>query len=311
MLTSEDVKKAALEMGADLVGLASASELNENPPDAEWPQIPSKLWPECRTVICLAKRMPWGAYRSGDAVVTRYTPQLVMNRLESLALDLCYFLEEQGNHAAPTPLAYTDTALKRGTYGSLSLRHVAVEAGLGTLGLNMMLITPQYGPRVYLTAVLTDADLSADGRLSQQLCLGPSCGRCLLACPPDAVRHWGLDKRRCSTRAQAYGLSQLFTHLNRFLEAKTREEKWELVRSADSINFWQATLGAVGAYGACPRCLEVCPVGEDYKHHLREQYREIPEATEEKRARLAEMLLAEDRGQEIPGAVISRRWISG
>ena len=42
----------------------------------------------------------------------------------------------------------------------LSLPHAAVEAGLGTLGLNLQLLTPEFGPRVLLTAVLCSVDVA-------------------------------------------------------------------------------------------------------------------------------------------------------
>jgi epoxyqueuosine reductase QueG len=41
----------------------------------------------------------------------------------------------------------------------LSLRHVAAEAGLGEVGLSTNFISPEYGPRLYLGAVLTTAAL--------------------------------------------------------------------------------------------------------------------------------------------------------
>ncbi len=182
-LIAASVKEKARALGADLVGVASAAHMNEHPPDPQWPQTPGRLWPDCRSVIVVAKRMPWGAYRSLDQLVKRATPHHVMNRLDDIAYDLTCFIEDNGGHATPVPQQVTDSRLKRGTYGSLSLRHAAVEAGLGTLGLNMVLITPRFGPRVYVAAVLTDLELEVDGPMAEALCLGPQCGRCLLAVP--------------------------------------------------------------------------------------------------------------------------------
>ena len=44
----------------------------------------------------------------------------------------------------------------------LSLNHAAVEAGMGTLGLNLQLLTPEYGPRVMLSAVMCTVDCEVD-----------------------------------------------------------------------------------------------------------------------------------------------------
>ena len=41
--SSADVKRRALELGADLAGIASAATLNAFPPDPRWPQTPERI----------------------------------------------------------------------------------------------------------------------------------------------------------------------------------------------------------------------------------------------------------------------------
>jgi hypothetical protein len=53
-------------------------------------------------------------------------------------------------------------------------------------------------------------------------------------------------------------------------------------RSRDFFGFWQGLLRVVGSFGDCPRCLAVCPVGNDYHAHLAEVQKVIPEKTPEK-----------------------------
>lgn len=297
-LTAAWVKEKARILGADLVGIASAANMNANPPDPKWPQTPERLWSECRSVIIVAKRMPVGTYRTQDMLVKRMTPHYVMNRLDQVTLDLAYALEDAGAHAVPVPQQVTDTRLKRGTYGPISLRHAAVEAGLGTLGLNMMLVTPQYGPRIYLGGVLTDVALECDGPPREAYCLGPKCGRCLLACPPDAVQHWGLNKPACATCAQKEGAGSFMRFLHKLISAETREEKFEAAHSLETVDQWQSLRSGLGAYAACPRCFEVCPVGDTYKQDLSKFHAAIPERTPEKRLRLQKMVQAERNGDQ-------------
>jgi hypothetical protein len=52
--------------------------------------------------------------------------------------------------------------------------------------------------------------------------------------------------------------------------------------SAISTGFWQGLLRVVGSFGDCPRCLAVCPVGNDYHAHLSDAQKAIPEKTPEK-----------------------------
>ena len=56
----------------------------------------------------------------------------------------------------------------------------------------------------------------------------------------------------------------------------------EMLRSRDLFGFWQGLLRVVGSFGDCPRCLAVCPVGNDYHAHLADAQKVIPEKTPEK-----------------------------
>ena len=308
-LKAEAVKERARQLGADLVGICSAATINVNPPDPQWPQTPEHIWEECRSLVVLAQRLPWGMFRAQDRVSRQYLPHLILGRLDGLALRLSYYIEDQGSCAFPAPSGHTDTDLKKGAYGPLSLRHVAIEAGLGTLGLNLSLLTPEYGPRVYVTAVLTDAELAPDDKLRKRLCLGVSCARCLMACPADAVEHWGLNKRSCSAYAQQYGVGAILSHADKILDAETIEQRRKLIRSLDTVNYLGALLTGTGAYGGCPRCLEVCPAGEDYAPHLKDRHTQIPERTEAKEMRWQEISQVEQKGEVIRGLEVSKRWI--
>ncbi|MCG8353698.1 MAG: reductive dehalogenase [Chloroflexales bacterium] len=65
---------------------------------------------------------------------------------------------------------------------------MAVDAGLGEIGRNSMLITPKYGPRVRLAKVLTDLPLRTDRPISfgvTEFC--EACGKCAERCPSGAL----------------------------------------------------------------------------------------------------------------------------
>jgi len=318
-LTSALVKAKAKEFGADLVGIASGAVLDAHPPDPRHPQTPTSVSPrDNRSVIVLAKRHLTGTSRLKDwnERHKQYAAELTLSQLEEASLRLVYFLEDEGGFPALiVPPVHTDATrnyrayTEGGTYGALSLVHAAVEAGLGTLGLNLMLLTPEYGPRVTLTAVLTSAELEPDTRMTTTLCQGESCGRCLLACPGDAVLQWGLDKKKCAPYASPHGFSQVVSHVGNVLRAENVEQKMELLRSGDSFNIWQTMLRGVGAYTGCTRCVDVCPVGQDYARHLADAQQDIPETTPEKTARLTEMQHKLTAGEKIEGLERSRRWI--
>lgn len=275
------VKRRALELGADLAGIASAATLNAFPPDPRYPQTPDRISPFCKSVIVIVQRIPVGAFRCKSNVPVQYLDMLVLRKMDRIAHKLADELERNGHPTFALAAQETDWNLKRASYGRLSTRHLGAEAGLGTLGLEVNILTPQFGPRLYLTGILTELELEPDARMTEQVCIGESCSRCLHSCPPDAVRHWGLDKAACATEAQEFGFAQITKFFDRFFDLPAAAQS-QALRSRDLFGFWQGLLRVVGSFGDCPRCLAVCPVGNDYHAHLADIQKVIPERTADK-----------------------------
>ena len=313
-IAAETVKQRALALGADLVGIADAAILNAFPPDPLWPQTPERISPYVKSVIVLVQHIPAGAFRCKSNVPVQYMDMLVLRKMDKVAFRLAEELEAAGHPAFVVPAQETEWSLKRASYGRLSTRHLGVEAGLGTLGLEVNILTPEYGPRLYLTGVLTEVRLEADRPMTEQVCIGESCSRCLHSCPGDAVLHFGIDKRGCAEHAQEFGFAQILKFLGRALDAEaegaTSQDLIAMARSRDFFGFWQGLLRVVGSFGDCPRCLAVCPVGDDYYAHLAESQKIIPEKTPEKVALAKEMQAARRRGE--PGDGLNDwniRWV--
>ncbi len=294
-LTAAQVKARALELGADLVGIADGAVMDANPPDPADPRRPSDITEhDGARVIVLARRLSDGVARIagwGDRH-KYYNDELALSMLEETALSLVYWLEDNGYPAVivpPThvdPWRYQDNPAEHQT-PLLSLPHAAVEAGLGTLGLNLQLLTPQYGPRVILSAVLCSVPVECDAPMAEALCQGPSCGRCLAACPGDAVKQWDRDWPACDEFRSPYGFAKLTTHIQAMMDQTDAAARKELLRSETTFNLWQSILRGAGVVTGCRRCADVCPVGEDYAVMLRDAVDAIPEDTPAKRSRLA------------------------
>ncbi|MBI3950607.1 MAG: hypothetical protein HY314_09150 [Acidobacteria bacterium] len=239
--------------------------------------------------------------------------QLVLRRLEKVSLRLCYWLEGRGLYAFMIANDETDPELKRGSYGALSHRHIAVEVGLGTFGLEANLLTREFGPRGYFSAILTDAELEPDQKMTEQLCIGEPCSRCLLACPtePVAVLHWGIDKTQCAKAAQRNGVASIiYGSLMRLLRAQSDRERLRVFGDPVTQEQWLAVTRLATSYAACPRCIETCPVGDDYLRFLAKFQKAIPEATEEKAHLVQLMREVAKRGERIPGSKpIDIRWV--
>jgi len=317
-LTAEAIKAKARALGADLVGIADGAALEAHPPDPQNPQRPSDITElDGARVIVLAKRLSRGVARiaAWNDRHKYYNDELALTRLEEASLELVYWLEDNGYPAIivpPThsdPWSYEDDKPRKHLGTLLSLPHAAVEAGLGTLGLNLQLLTPEYGPRVVLTAVLCSVDVTCDTRMSEALCLGPSCARCLKVCPGDAVGHWSRDWSACDPYRSPHGFPQLNDHVQRIIAAPDANAQKELLRSEDSFNLWQSILRGAGVITGCRKCADVCPVGADYQAMLSDALDTIPGDTPEKEQRAAEMAESERAGRMPEAYEAQHRWI--
>ena len=285
-LTSQQIKSKALELGADLVGIADGASVDASHISAH----------DAGRVIVLAKRLNEGVARiqRWDDRHKYYNDELALTELEEASLELVYWLEDAGYPALIVPPTHVDPARYGGDPKAhmetlLSLPHAAVQAGLGTLGLNLQLLTPQYGPRVILTAVLCSLEVECDQPRREALCLGPECGRCLKTCPADAVQHWERDWPACDRYRSPHGFAQLADHLEKIIEESDPAKRKNLLRSEDSFYLWQSILRGAGVITGCRRCADVCPVGADYETMLADALEHIPENTPMKEARIESM----------------------
>ena len=308
-MDAAEVKALAKSYGADIVGIASAKVLNAFPPDPQWPQTPERISPYVKSVIVIVQHIPVAVFRAKAAIPVQYMDMLVLRRMDRIAQRVAETLERKGHPSFVTAAQETDWNLKRASYGRLSTRHLGIEAGLGTFGLEVNILTPEYGPRVYLTGILTELELEGDKPITEQVCIGESCSRCLYSCPSDAVRHFGIDKRACAVEAQEFGYGQITGYLDKFVDA-AHDQRKQMVKSRDIFGFWQGLLRVVGSFGDCPRCLAVCPVGNDYHAHLAEPQKEIPEKTPEKVAKAKSFKEARQKGDMPPGlSDWNKRWV--
>jgi len=129
------------------------------------------------------------------------------------------WLEEQGYESLYVPVSAGMTFAPMpfpDAYPSVfSMRHAAVACGLGELGLSNLFLTPEMGPRVRLTALITTAPLKPNPMHMEPICLGEKCSLCVEACPAKAfgeaydfemagkrMRLARLDKAKCAHRSE-------------------------------------------------------------------------------------------------------------
>ncbi len=146
---------------------------------------PSLILPAAKSVIVLGVNYYPGDH-AGHNKVARYAwgddyHGWVGEKLSNL----CGFLAELGDDDAKY---YVDT-------GAIFERYFAKKAGLGFIGKNTCLITPDFGSWVFIATILTKLSLSPTSPINNVGC--GSCTRCIDSCPTGALTDKCVDSRRC------------------------------------------------------------------------------------------------------------------
>lgn len=187
MSVKEELRALAEKNEFQLFGVADPDEIAKAKfPDGRGLVRPSDVIPEVRSVIVLGKVL-WdegmnvsvssagsGDFSGGSLEYYNFYYNLV----ETLAWRFSAEMHEKYKVEA-TPSV------------SIHLKVAATLAGLGFIGHNTLVITPDYGPRVRWVAVLTDMDLEPDEPFTRDLCAEqPLCKekeRCVRSCPYKAM----------------------------------------------------------------------------------------------------------------------------
>jgi len=193
MSLKEDLNGMAMHLGADLFGVASAVDLN----DAPLGHRPLDILPNAKSVIVLGIKMldaqtdilPTDGDSFGEAPrqdMFRGHNDFISQQLDRVGYAIARFLEKKG-FKTYHQMASTGGVDQRYLMGLLSLKHMAIRAGIGVFGRHSLLITPQYGPRVRLTAIITDAKLEPDTPINENFCKGCE-SPCISLCPVNALK---------------------------------------------------------------------------------------------------------------------------
>jgi epoxyqueuosine reductase len=83
--------------------------------------------------------------------------------------------------------------------GGVFLKDAATLAGLGMIGKNNLLITPEFGPRVRFKALFLDVDLEPTSPIDFTPCEGYDMP-CRRVCPQEAFRNVSYSRALCDTQ---------------------------------------------------------------------------------------------------------------
>ena len=177
-----------------------------------------KLFPEAKTVICVAFRQLRGTRRGIEEGTVFYQYSTSVETLEEVIipgalLRGCAVLEEAGFDALPQKREFLisndnstnfEVACRAVYYNKteeilLNFEQCAADCGLGEIGLSGSILTDDFGPFQRWGFIITDAELPADEAVKPHLC--DNCKECIKACPGHALSE---DGKRDSWQCAAY-----------------------------------------------------------------------------------------------------------
>lgn len=192
-MNSADIKYKFYELGADLCGIASVDRFSEAPEGFH----PTDVLPGCKSVIVFANRFLAGTLACNTTVPYTIVRNILSDRMDKMAVRFCTDLEMEGIIAVPTgTIGPTEFDKNTGRFRNIiSAKHAAELAGLGRIGKNTLLITPQFGNMVWLSVILTELELEPDELLEESFC--NNCDLCIAACPVQAVGEPEMKQLNC------------------------------------------------------------------------------------------------------------------
>lgn len=185
------VKEFGSSAGASVVGIASSKDFGSAPEGFK----PTDVLKGCLSVVVL------GSPVSQEAILGDPVGYIdVRNALNTKMNDIAKSVEKQIKEDGYKARAISGMGGKwvNGIqHGTISLKHAAELAGLGTIGRNYLLTNSEYGNILWFSAVLTDADLVPDEKVQSIDC--SNCNICVEKCPSKALDDpSSFGKRECS-----------------------------------------------------------------------------------------------------------------
>ncbi|MHA1300513.1 MAG: hypothetical protein ACTSO9_13930 [Candidatus Helarchaeota archaeon] len=170
----------------DLIGITDINRLKNAPKRFR----ATDYLPKAQSIIVIGCKIPEGSvdYWTKTSSSYQYYGYALPNKeLGRACLHISKLVEKDGYRCFPiVPTGHSKDWDYKKQMGEFSHRHAAVAAGLGEIGYNRLVITPQFGNRVRFCSIITEAPLSPDPMYN-----GPAlcdrCKRCIKACPGNCL----------------------------------------------------------------------------------------------------------------------------
>jgi ferredoxin-NADP reductase/Fe-S-cluster-containing hydrogenase component 2 len=274
----------ALECGAHDAGLVEITRPSLDPQRDEI----LRNYPWTKTLLSYVVRMGREPVRGAPRSVANLEFHRAGHKIDEIGADIAAKLEMRGIRAVNPSMGFPMEMYHTPGYAPWVVSHkpIAVEAGLGHMGIHRNLIHPKFGNFVLLGTVLIDVEVDAyDHPIEYNPCL--ECKLCVSACPVGAIGPDGsFNFSSCFTHNYREFLGGFSDWVEQIADARDALDYRRRINEPETASMWQSL--SYGANYKSAYCMAVCPAGEDVigpyledkQRHLKEVVKPLQERPE-------------------------------
>jgi ferredoxin len=258
--SAEAIKTICLEAGADGVGLVDVDRESL----AKEKEGILGVYSLTRSVIAVITVNNRENIQSPARYVANEEYHITGDKISSLSRDILRRLNRLGIRGVVVNKGWPmDMGRWPGKIWDVSHKIMAVEAGLGHMGLNRLVLHPQYGSCLQLDSILVNAAFDAyDRPLEDNPCI--KCNLCAVVCPTGAItKDQPFDFSACVTHTYRDNMTGFQNWVEAMVSSKDLTEYQSHFDDRETAFMWQSLMFRMSY--RCSYCMAVCPAGEEVK----------------------------------------------
>lgn len=257
-ISADELRRICLEEGADDAGFV---DLGRDELSLEKNDI-LRVFRDTKTLISVAMRVNPESVQSPSVSIADHEFSRVCKDLDDVTSGIIKRLNSRGIRGITVPPTFPmDMDRWPGKIWEVSHKTVAIEGGIGHMGISRVIIHPSLGNNIILGTLLIDATLDRyDTPLKENPCI--KCGLCVAVCPVGAIHKDGdFDFMSCAM----HNYHDLFGGFQEWIEEIVASGNVKKYRSkftdGETATKWQSI--TYGHFYRCSYCMAVCPAGSE------------------------------------------------